>query len=99
MNPQEKSRGLLHKIVRRNIACTIFLEVLKEDSKYKEYAIKIEETVVTQLELDLLRIGRYYHTIFLYHYQKESIRLCNMFLYCIPALEKSRIGQKCNKCE
>lgn len=83
MNPQEKSRGLIDKIVRRNMtsACMIFLEVLKEDSCYKELVSKIESTVVTQLDLELLRIGRFISTIFLRHNQTQTKHLCVYIFY------------------
>lgn len=56
---KEKSRGILEKIIRKNIssATTIFLEVLQQDSCYQEYATKIEKTDVTQFDLDLLDSG------------------------------------------
>lgn len=56
---QEKTREILENIIRRNVlsAPTIFLEVLQQDSCYQEYATKIEETDVTQRDLELLYIG------------------------------------------
>ncbi|VDI28090.1 Hypothetical predicted protein, partial [Mytilus galloprovincialis] len=59
MVPQEQNRRLLGTLVRKDIssAFPIFLEVLREDSCYKDYAEKIEETHVTQNDLELLSIG------------------------------------------
>ncbi|XP_071139683.1 uncharacterized protein [Mytilus edulis] len=59
MTSQEKNRRLLGTLVRKDIssAFPIFLEVLREDSCYKDYADKIEETHVTQNDLELLSIG------------------------------------------
>ncbi|CAC5360487.1 unnamed protein product [Mytilus coruscus] len=58
MTSHEKNRKLLGTIVRKDISSTfpIFLEVLREDSCYKDYADKIEETHVTQNDLELLSI-------------------------------------------
>lgn len=55
---QEKTREILENIIR-NASCglTIFLEVLQEDVCYKEYAVKIGKTDVTQRDLELLYIG------------------------------------------
>ncbi|CAG2206140.1 unnamed protein product [Mytilus edulis] len=60
ITPREKSRGLLQNIINRNAssAYATFLDVLREDICYQEYATKIEETDVTQFDLDLLHIGR-----------------------------------------
>ncbi|XP_063437940.1 uncharacterized protein LOC134718983 [Mytilus trossulus] len=59
MTSHEKNRRLLGKLIRKDIssAFPIFLEVLREDSCYKDYAEKIEETHVTQNDLELLNIG------------------------------------------
>ncbi|XP_052084022.1 uncharacterized protein LOC127721325 isoform X2 [Mytilus californianus] len=59
MTSYEKNRRLLGTIVRKDIssAFPIFLEVLREDSCYKDYANKIEETHVTEKDLELLSIG------------------------------------------
>lgn len=56
---KEKNREILENIIRKNIssASTIFLEILKEDSCYSEYATRIGETDVTQRDLELLYIG------------------------------------------
>lgn len=61
---QEKSRGILEIIIRKNVssATTIFLEVLQQDSCYQAYATKIRETDVTQFDLDLLYSGMLYKT-------------------------------------
>ncbi|CAG2198304.1 unnamed protein product [Mytilus edulis] len=58
MTSHEKNRRLLGILVRKDIssAFPIFLEVLREDSCYKDYADKIEETHVTQNDLELLSI-------------------------------------------
>ncbi|CAC5380299.1 unnamed protein product [Mytilus coruscus] len=60
ITPQEKFRGLLENIIRKNVssASTIFIKVLQEECCYQEYATKIEETDVTQFDLELLYIGR-----------------------------------------
>ncbi|XP_052084041.1 uncharacterized protein LOC127721329 [Mytilus californianus] len=60
ISPQDKNRGILGKIIKNNTssASKIFLEVLKEDSCYNEYATRIEETDVTQFDLELLSIGK-----------------------------------------
>ncbi|XP_076080667.1 uncharacterized protein LOC143051655 [Mytilus galloprovincialis] len=57
---EDRNRGILGKIIGHNTssAYKIFLEVLKEDSCYNEYATRIEETDVTQLDLQLLTIGK-----------------------------------------
>lgn len=68
ISKEEKNRGLLGKIIRKNNSSTnkMFLEVLTEDRCYKEYATKIEETDVTQFDLELLSIGRFTNNIFNY---------------------------------
>lgn len=57
--PREKSRGILQNIIRKNgsSAYATFLDVLREDGCYQEYANKIEKTDVTQFDLELLYIG------------------------------------------
>lgn len=60
LTSQEKNRLLLGKIVRKDISAAyfIFLDVLKEDVFYKEYAAKIEDTEVLQVDLELLCSGK-----------------------------------------
>ncbi|CAC5380301.1 unnamed protein product [Mytilus coruscus] len=56
--PQEKIRTLLGEIIRKNASSTYtaFLEFLKEDSCYVEYVFKLEDTYITQFDLELLFI-------------------------------------------
>ncbi|VDI31749.1 Hypothetical predicted protein [Mytilus galloprovincialis] len=57
---QEKIRRLLEEIIRKNASSsyTAFLEFLKEDICYMEYATKIEETDISDFDLELLCIGK-----------------------------------------
>ncbi|CAG2198749.1 unnamed protein product [Mytilus edulis] len=73
ISKQQKNREILGQIIRKNnsSANKMFLEVLKEDRCYKEYATKIEETDVTQFDLELLYIGMLINKIVL-SYNKST---------------------------
>lgn len=60
---QEKIRRLLEEIIRKNASSsyTAFLEFLKEDICYMEYATKIEETDISDFDLELLCIGELFN--------------------------------------
>ncbi|CAG2198724.1 unnamed protein product [Mytilus edulis] len=69
---KEKIRTLLGEIIRKNASSTYtaFLEFLKEDSQYVQYASKLEDTEISQFDQELLFIGRLFNKTFKHNNRK-----------------------------